>query len=449
MLKTIKSIVRQFDKRAANIIPESIDEYHAFSDGKKAADIALDLAKDTLTHRSMEWIGEHGRCIDNLIPQLSTLPHAGNGAFAQRFIAKGDLIAPCPLLQIMDYKYLNIYDYDFDENGNPYLVEGGGGNGEEDEDSGGDSYVEEEEGGEDTRVPIGYQMLYNYCMSHPETSMFMCPQTNVILINHCSPRVSYGGDCVKFNNNPDPSLRGANAEMKWATDWDPDTQEWLKLSLYRMKQKVQTGKRGLSMDIVATRDIYPGEEVFLDYGEAWEEDWKDHVDAWLPPHPEDNYVSIKDLNDDLENHLRLKDDLENDPYPVNAQLACIYWADDDEEIDDSSDLQDDRDWKNDGSKYNTQNSDYKYYGILVGCDVLEMNVTEDSAISITVEIYSKDGMSLWAANEKQRILTDYPVESIVFVPMKYSSDQHITGAFRSYIRIPDAIFPDHWKDMSD
>lgn len=441
VLKTIKRIVYQFDKRASNILPDSKEKFKAYSaDGKKAEEIALDLAKETVISRTLEWIKEHGTCIDNLLPQISTLPHAGKGAFAQRFIAKGELIAPCPLLQVMDYTYFNIYDFDLDDKGTPYLVKGA-----DEEDANGHAEKEDEE---NMHVPIGSQLLMNYCMSHPETSMFMCPQTNVILMNHCSSRVSYGGDCYKYNNNPVSSLRGANAEMKWATDWDPDTEEWLKLSVDKMAQKVKRGKRGLSMDIIATRDIYPGEEVFLDYGEGWEEDWKEHVDTWLPPNPEDNYVPIKELNDDIENHLRRKSDLEKDPYPENADLACIYWPEDDEVINDLSDVEeDDRDWKSDGSKYHQENSHYKYYGIVIRCDVLEMNEAEDGEISYTVELYSKDGMSIWAANGKQRILTNYPVKSIEFVPIKYSSDQHIVGAFRSYIRIPDDIFPEHWKDM--
>lgn len=110
----------------------------------------------------------------------------------------------------------------------------------------------------------------NYCMSHPETSMYMCPQTNGVLLNHCSTRKSYGGDCERYNENKDPNLRGANAEMRWATNFDPDTEDWLKLTVQDIDKKVTNGKRGLSMDIVATRDIYPGDEVCNKNGEFFE-----------------------------------------------------------------------------------------------------------------------------------------------------------------------------------
>jgi len=31
----------------------------------------------------------------------------------------------------------------------------------------------------------------------------------------------------------------------------------------------------------------------------------------------------------------------------------------------------------------------------------------------------------------------------------YESDQHLYGLFRSFIEIPDGIFPDQWRDVDD
>jgi hypothetical protein len=39
---------------------------------------------------------------------------------------------------------------------------------------------------------------------------------------------------------------------------------------------------GLIMTFVATRDIQPGEEIFLDYGDSWEKAWNEHVEKWTP-----------------------------------------------------------------------------------------------------------------------------------------------------------------------
>jgi len=36
-------------------------------------------------------------------------------------------------------------------------------------------------------------------------------------------------------------------------------------------------KIGLSFEYVALRDIEEGEEIFMDYGEEWEDAWEQHV----------------------------------------------------------------------------------------------------------------------------------------------------------------------------
>ena len=49
----------------------------------------------------------------------------------------------------------------------------------------------------------------------------------------------------------------------------------------------------LMFEYVALRDIHEGEEVLVNYGDEWEEAWRDHVEEW---EPDDNYVSPYDLN---------------------------------------------------------------------------------------------------------------------------------------------------------
>ena len=36
------------------------------------------------------------------------------------------------------------------------------------------------------------------------------------------------------------------------------------------------------LEFVASRDIQPGEEVFIDYGEEWQNAWDEHVKKWEP-----------------------------------------------------------------------------------------------------------------------------------------------------------------------
>ena len=36
----------------------------------------------------------------------------------------------------------------------------------------------------------------------------------------------------------------------------------------------------LVFDLVATRDIAAGEEIYLDYGQEWEDAWNQYAESW-------------------------------------------------------------------------------------------------------------------------------------------------------------------------
>ena len=46
--------------------------------------------------RSLEWLNENGRCLDNIEPGNSTIEHAGRGAFAKTDIQNGGYIHIAP-----------------------------------------------------------------------------------------------------------------------------------------------------------------------------------------------------------------------------------------------------------------------------------------------------------------------------------------------------------------
>jgi len=209
--------------------------------------IGSKFAYKTTTPRTLDWIRNEGQCLDNLVGGRSTLPDAGRGGFAQRFIPKDSIVVPVPLLQIMYHDSLFMYDLKLDEK-----------TGKMKKDTSESSYPE----------PTSQQILINYCFSHPEIEIILCPQSNAALINHCSTRNNYGGDCEKYNKNKEVGKRGPNAKIKWTGEdgkksWDPKTQEWLQMDLAQIRAKTAyyPKERGLSFDIVATRDILPGEEV--------------------------------------------------------------------------------------------------------------------------------------------------------------------------------------------
>lgn len=164
-------------------------------------------------------------CLEHLIPYPSQIPHAGQGALAQHFIARGDLVVPVPFLHILDKNALLYPSFHQPESSSP--------------------------------LSTSWQVLLNYCFSHEESSLLLCPNTNAILINHCSTRRGPDGQLPHPCGHSD----GPNAAYRWsAGDWDPTSPAWLNMTLDEIAQ--QEG-RGLSMEIFALRDIHPGEVRLL------------------------------------------------------------------------------------------------------------------------------------------------------------------------------------------
>lgn len=193
-------------KLVMELLPKTKDELATI---EKAVESKTDLSWYLATHKSLEprtpdYIREHGMCLENLLPFTSTLPHAGQGAFAQYRIAAGDIVIPAPLLQVMDKEILDIYS---------------------------------------DGVRIGKQLLLNYCFGHAQSTLLLCPDTQAVLINHCSLRTQQCG------------RKGPNAAIRWSRGWDPTSDEWREKSL---KEIAKEPGRGLAFEVYALRDIQPG-----------------------------------------------------------------------------------------------------------------------------------------------------------------------------------------------
>ena len=181
---------------------------------------AIGIKSTLQPDRDNDWIKENGRCLDNVYPKQSSLPQAGQGGFASRPLNKGTVIIPVPtLVQVMNTKHLNMYKQ-----------------GESD--------------------PYSKQLLTNYCFGHKDSSMLLCPASQGNLINHCSTRMkTQVGQC-----NP---AKGPNAILRWATGFDPETSEWLSQSMQTISERIKNGRRGLTLEVVATRNIAANEEIFI------------------------------------------------------------------------------------------------------------------------------------------------------------------------------------------
>ena len=179
----------------ASILPKTVSELDGVIRRSRVTDLSEALAKEvSVKKRSVEWLVENGRCVDNIRPGRSNLPFAGRGAIAQRFIGRGEIVVPVPLIQIMNTDLLTLW-----------------------------KKVQNDKGDWD-KVPVGKQLLLNYCFGHDESSLLLCPITNAILINHCSNRTK---ECGKD---------GPNAEFRWDTEFDKDTKRWLEMTLEEMEE---------------------------------------------------------------------------------------------------------------------------------------------------------------------------------------------------------------------
>ena len=220
---------------------EELEELLLYSQTDAGLETAV--AERSLTKRTPAWIRENGICMENLVPRESTIHGAGQGAFATFPLARGEIIAAAPLMQIINKNALNIYNDDGKRNGT--------------------------------------QLLLNYCFGHHESSLLLCPNSNAVLINHCSERTVTCGP------------EGPNAAYRWSTGWDSSSGQWWKMSL---EQIAKEDGLGLAFEIVALRDIKEGDEIFIDYGTDWEEAWSRHVATWKPPPSDPNFLTAKHAN---------------------------------------------------------------------------------------------------------------------------------------------------------
>jgi hypothetical protein len=71
--------------------------------------------------RDIDWLEEHGQCMDNIKVGQSLNPDAGRGAFANRFIPEGGLVAPTPLIHVSTWDLLKMFTSIY-QNGSTRLV---------------------------------------------------------------------------------------------------------------------------------------------------------------------------------------------------------------------------------------------------------------------------------------------------------------------------------------
>ena len=385
------------DSRVLNALPQS------FSD----VDLAMRKGVRELARikTPLEWLKENGKCMDNLRPMPSTIRQAGRGAFATRFLSKGSPVASAPLIHVPRGKEVfRMYGHNVSATG---------------------------EWVRDLNRPTGYQLITNYCFGHPESTVMLSPY----------------GPSVPFINH---KRWAPNVRIQWT---NPD-HTWLTKSVDFLET---TQNAQLSFDLIATRDIYPGEEVFLDYGQEWQDAWGRHVRDWTAPDGANNYIDHAEMNA-REEHIVLRTvyEQEADPYPVNVATWCRYhvskrvWeAAASRPIEDTVPIEDRVRW-------NSSYDEEKHHP----CTILsKTKKIETGEFQYTVRILSVLDSTLGPFGMETRregglpkgrtaIVESMPREAIIFQNHRYQTDFHLPSTFRHNIVVPDDMFPRSWRNLA-
>jgi hypothetical protein len=341
--------------------------------------------------RPLEWLELHGRCLDNIRPGVSTIPQAGRGAFATRPIRQGDIITTVPLVHLRRHQ-LEIYG-----------------------------------SGEGSVWQEGAQQLLNYCYGHPESSLLLFPY---------SPVVNY------VNHN----LTRYNAELKWST-FPYHKRDWLLLS---PDELVRNEHAGLVMELVATRDVETGEEIFLSYGQAWDDAWQRHVAMWSPSEEDQRYTSSATLNEQWA-WMYTASERPNDSRANENDIVTVCFVGRlDNEVENTNSQGEtvvEVQWQGRENLYD--NSDraypcvirerqYKFYH-----DEAHVYDRRDSIrpVDLTFTV-------LLQLPNKVTTVQGVPRSAIRFWDAEYLSDDNLRTAFRHEIQVPDSMIPEAWRDLS-
>lgn len=378
------SFVHSYETRNTNALPRTAQDL------QQALIVGSAKSFEPYSVHTIDWLEEHGRCMDNIRPGNSTIEQAGRGAFASRFIPKGGLVAPGPLLHIPNKTVLNLYEPD------PW-------------------------GNRDLDQMYGKQLILNYCFGHSKSTLLLCPYTSPsAYINH---------------NSKEP-----NAKVVWAKKGTPNFQhDWLNDDIEFLKTMEVIG---LSVDFVAIRDIQPGEEVFIDYGPEWEKAWDTYMKNWKPQPDSENYISGTELQSDLSVPLRTTKEQESEPYSNNVVFFCHYeyyegWSEGKWEWEagwEAAPLYPCKIISRKSTAAEDGSIEYHYDAIMITLS----EMMESNLIAPAGEVIP-DG--------EEHILTTIPRPAIQARDKMYTKDEYMPNSFRHEMMMPDDIFPSAWMNL--
>lgn len=336
------------------------------------------------SYKSLDWLKEHGACVDHIYVKLSSIPQAGRGAFAKRKLLQGQIVSPAPVLQILRSQTL-VYE-PFENNPDDY----------------------------DPDHPVGIQLLRNYAWGHPHSSMLFLPYSpNVNFINHAHKEL-------------------ANVKIRWSEN-PINRKDWFDLE----PEKVVSKGFGLLMEFIALRDIEPHEEILVDYGDDWQNAWDRHVATWSPTQHSHEYTQVDLVEQEV---IRTETEQKRAPYPPNIDTACYFAHTSDTEYEQIKGKQ-----NHFVAEWNTVNYDcLRYCSILRRHNATDGTI--HYSVKVRPSKTSSLPSDCWISQEETVFVKNVPSYAVQLVDKKLSRDQHLSNAFRHEIGLPTDMLPQKWLD---
>lgn len=172
----------------------------------------------------------------------------------------------------------------------------------------------------------------------------------------------------------------------------------------------------------------------MDYGNAWEEAWKRHVQQWQPPPDATTYVYPAEM--DETEPLRTVQEQQTNPYPPNLQTICNT-----------------PDWERDPDRHIIwyEPADWAWYQGMVACHILTREMGDNGNYVYNVSLDYDNYNSHYDESiplEEQYIDAQVPRRAIRFLERPYMDDEHLPNAFRHPIEFPPHLVPDGWRNTT-
>lgn len=304
---------------------------------------------------------------------------------------------------------------------------------------------------------VGKELIWNYCLGHGDSDVLLLPLSpGVNYINHAN-----------HNRNDGLGKKEPNVKIVWPKDLRLPGEPYSNFLKTHPTELLDLSGQ-ISIEYIALRDIAKGEELLMDYGHEWQNEWDKHVRDYAlllssTHHTTTTTIPVvtRTATQYLEENLfeiKTLAEQEQKPYPPNLQTICHF------------------------VRKSKKSGDTRMCWL--PCDILErleypiaegnpetkpVYKVQFSSFTHKTDGYHMDGWRMCVTRRKEQIFNDeLDVESITIMDKWTSLDPLTNGVpsdtmieppllpFRHYIGTTTTndegnavdLFPQYWKDES-